>query len=184
MKIENYADAKHNFQYLSETFIAFHFNYHFQLSTFIFLVEALAYAEVELTTAGGTIESVAPVNTDESQHGQIETDAEACGVVQLEGLELGEVGPTVTTLEEAQHPNNGTGTLDDGLTQFKREAIEDRATIEGIQRVVLIASQGDHLTTIKDPGGETVTAEEIASKGGQSDVIVVVSHPTKAETGT
>ena len=139
---------------------------------------------MELTTTGSAIEAIAPVNTNESQHGQIETDAEACGVVQLKRLELGEVGPTITTLEEAQHPNNGTGTFNDGLTQFKCEAVEDRTTVEGIQRVVLIATQGDHLSTIKDPGGETVTAEEIASKGGQSDVIVVVSHPTKAETGT
>ena len=70
---------------------------------------------MELAAAGIAVESIAPVDTDEAKHGQIETHAETGRIVHLEGLELRNIAPAITALDESENSNGGTATLYDGL---------------------------------------------------------------------
>lgn len=137
---------------------------------------------MEVGAACGTVEAIAPVDADEAEHGHEDTHAEAGGVVEFEGLEVADVAPAVAAFEESEDPEGEAGGLDDGLADFDGVAVEDRATVGGVEGVVVITTQGHHLAAVEHPCGEAVAAHKVATKGRLADVLVKVSHP--AETGT
>ena len=72
--------------------------------------ELLSEDEVELAAAlggrvGGGIESVAPVDTEHADYREVESYAETCGSLDLEGRELLPRVERVTALKESQHIN-------------------------------------------------------------------------------
>ena len=97
------------------------------------------------------VETIAPVNTDEAKHGEVEAHTDACRVIHLERLELREGFPAVAAFDEAKEPNGGAATLNDGLAEFEGKTVEDRTATVGSKGVVLVATQGDDLATIKHP---------------------------------
>ena len=56
---------------------------------------------MEVASAIGAVETIAPVDTYEAEHGEVEANAETSRVVHLEGLELREVGPAVAAFDAA-----------------------------------------------------------------------------------
>lgn len=138
---------------------------------------------MEVGSACGTVEAVAPVDADEAEHGHEDSHAEAGGVVEFEGLEVADVAPTVAAFEESENPDGEAGRLDDGLADFDGVAVEDRAAVGGAEGVVVVATQGHHLATVEHPCGEAVAAHKVATKGRLADVFVKVAHPAETSTG-
>ena len=138
---------------------------------------------MELAAAVGAVEAVAPVDADEAEHRHIESHADACRVVHLEGLELLDGAPRVAAFEETENVGCDAGAFDDGLAQFEGVAVEDGGTVVGAEAGVLVAAQGHHFAAVEDPRGEAVAADIVASEGREADVAVVVAHISEAEAG-
>ncbi len=73
-------------------------------------LEFLTEHEVELTAASATpylVETVAPVNTEEAEHREIETHTHTGTTLEVEGGEVFNGGPTVTCLSEGESVDCG-----------------------------------------------------------------------------
>ena len=72
------------------------------------MLKLLSQNEVELAAALGrgvrrSVESVTPVDTEHTHHGEVEADAETGRTLDLEGRELLPRVECVTAFEESQH---------------------------------------------------------------------------------
>ena len=94
---------------------------------------------MELTATRGTVESIAPIHTNQAYHGHEQPHTHTSRIIHLERLELGEIAPAVATFEESKDPDGGAAAFHDGLAKFDGKAVEDRTAVVGGQRVGHIA---------------------------------------------
>ena len=94
----------------------------------------LSDKEVELASVllHRIVETVAPVDTEQTDHREEPPHADTCGTLDLERIELLDVRPAVSTLKEAQHEDRGLWLEDDRITELHRELVIDIAGIVAV----------------------------------------------------
>ena len=115
-------------------------------------LEFLSQHEVEVAAtllAIDGIETITPVNTHHTNHGQEDAGTHTCRTLDVERVEVLDMGPGVTTLDEQDGIDGGA------LRQHQREVqLQGKAVIGitltavGRERAVLVTAQGDGLGSI------------------------------------
>ena len=95
------------------------------------------------------IETVGPVDTQQSHHGQEDTYAEPGRTLHVEGIELLHAGPGIAALSESQGIDVGAGTQHERIAELQGEAVVGIATGPlRRERTVVITTQSDGLSTV------------------------------------
>ena len=74
------------------------------------------------------VESITPIDSNQTQHRHEYADTDTSRIIYVEWLELLETLPAIATFKIAQHPNGGSSTLDEWLTNLQRIAVKYRGT--------------------------------------------------------
>ena len=137
----------------------------------------------------GVVETVAPVHAQESDHREEDTDADTGTALDLERVELADVRPAVTALEEAEDIDGGLRLEDHRVAEFHRKLVVDVAGVGtggAVRRdthrregIVLITTQGDDFRSVGHVSRHTVTAHLEAFERGIAPVAVVVAEETE-----
>ena len=143
---------------------------------------------MELAAAvDGIVETVAPVDTEQTDHREEDSHTEAGGTLDLERVEVADVGPAVTALEEAQYEDRGLRLEDDRIAELDGELVVDvtgiavtalgvrRRDVRG-QRVILITAHGDDIATVHIVARHTVAADLESLERGIAPIAVVVTE--------
>ncbi len=116
------------------------FNESFNLSIFqsfnVSILELLSEDEVELAAAIAAIaedgvETIGPVNTEQAHHGQEDADTDAGGTLHVEGVEVLDVVPGITTFHKSKTVDVRGVAQDEGIAQLQREAVIGIARVAG-----------------------------------------------------
>ena len=78
-----------------------------------------------LSTAGvgiDIVETVGPVDTHQTNHREEDTYAETCRTLHLEGVEVSDLCPGITTLEEPESVDGGVA-QHERIAEFQGEAV-------------------------------------------------------------
>ena len=161
------------------------------------LVDRATDGEVELAVVltRGTIdvvEAIAPVETQQAKHRQEDADAETCGAFHLEGVEVLEAEPTVTSLEEGQGIDGGLRIQRERITHLQGvlgHEVTTCATRAGVviiarrEGVVAVATHTHQLTAIHGDVVQAITTEIVTVERRGTDLTVEVAQIAKAHTG-
>ena len=91
---------------------------------FVSGLELLSEDEVELgasdvrSEAIGTVETVSPVDTHQSNHRQEDADTDASRTLDVEGVEVARLRPGITAFEESESVDGGVAEQE-GIAQFE-----------------------------------------------------------------
>ena len=134
--------------------------------------ELLADQEVELSLSVLlVVESISPVDSEKSDDRQINPHADTGGTLDLERIEIADVGPAVTSLKEYEGENRGLWLHHDRIPELDSELViyisgigisvraVCRRKIRG-QEIVLITTEGYDLGTVIVVAGHSVTADD------------------------
>ena len=122
-------------------------------------LELLSDNEMELASAVlAVVEAVAPVDAQQADHREEDADAHTGAPLDLERVELTDVRPAVTALEEAEDIDGGLRFKDHRITELDRELVVDVTRIRevgtvrgGVHRgegIVFVTTQGDDFRTV------------------------------------
>ena len=67
------------------------------------------------------VEAIAPVDAEETEHREVEADADTGRALQVEGSELIDVGPRIAGLREGKREDGGVGLEHEGEAELERE---------------------------------------------------------------
>ena len=115
-------------------------------------LEFLSQHEVEIAATLLTedlVEAITPVNAHHTNHGQEDAGTHACRALDVEGVEVLDISPCVTTLDEHERVNRGALREHQREVQLYGEAVIGvtlRAV--GCERTILIAAQGNGLGSV------------------------------------
>ena len=114
-------------------------------------LEFLTQNEVEMTSAVCAytlylVETVCPVDTQKTNHGQEDTCTHTYGLLHVKGIEFADAAPTVTALSKDEAEHIGAGSQHEGVAEFHREACIGVTHVAGrCDRTVVVTSQTDGL---------------------------------------
>ncbi len=146
--------------------------------------ECLPHREVELASAShvrpcGSVESPTPVESEESDDGQVEPYAQTRRTLDLEWRKLFPRSESVTSLEESQNIDLRRLLEYNGITQFHSIFVVRQRVIaaHGIERAVLVTAQTDDVHAIDRVTAHTV-ASDLESLERREFVLIVMSEET------
>ena len=132
-----------------------------------------------------SVEAVAPVDTEQTDHREEHPHADTCRTLDLERIELLDVRPAVTSLKEAQHEDRGLRLEDDRVTELHRELVIDIAGIVAVgvvrchvprrKGVVLVATEGDDIGSVGVVARHAVSSDPEALERRVTPSAVVVA---------
>jgi len=110
-------------------------------------LELLSKDEMELAasvgrTAEDFVKAVCPVNTEQTDHRQINTDTGTGRAFQVERVEVFNLAPGITALQEDKAEDIGAIAKDEGITELQRETIVGITGVAtGRERTVVVTAQ-------------------------------------------
>ena len=118
-----------------------------------FFLEFLTEDEVEVRAAFGSVdlvETVSPVDTHHADHREIDADTGTGAALELEGREVLDGSPGITSFDECQTVDGGGGLEHEGEVEFHTEAGVGIAAAEliGGQLTVIVTAEGDGLLSV------------------------------------
>ena len=158
------------------------------------LIDGASDGEVELASRSVAstrhrVEAVAPVEAEESEHRQIDANADAGGAVHLERIEVLEAQPAVTSLKESHGVDGSRGVERQGITELEGIFGEDVAAVHVVvvvsrgKRFILVAAHAyDFLTVEHVARGDTVAAKVEAVERRRTDVVGIMAKVAESDT--
>ena len=127
------------------------------------------------------LETVSPVNAQETHHRQEDTHAHAGGTLHVEGVEVLNICPGITAFEEGEGVDAGGGLHHHGVTQLKRHAAISVSVAAGTagKRTVVVTAQGDGLGGVAGGVARRAVAAHIERLKGRFLVTVVRAEDTE-----
>ena len=102
------------------------------------MLKFLSEHKVELASAVFfVVESPAPIDAEQTEHGQIDSQADAGRAFQVERVEFFEIAPAVTRFDECQCPDVGLSFQQNRVAQFHGEARVEVAVVVAVGAVFL-----------------------------------------------
>ena len=158
------------------------------------LVDRASDGEVELAVvvacgAKHVVEAIAPVETEQAEHRQVDTHADSCRTLHIEGVEVLEPEPAVTSLKEGQGVDGSLRIQRERVTQLQSVFRHHVTTLVGIviitwcQRVVSITTHTDQFAAVERIVAQTVATQEETMERRGADLLVKVTQITEAHTG-
>ena len=83
------------------------------------------------STVGLVVKSIAPVYAKQAYHREEYPHAHTCGTLDLEGVELAEIRPAVTALQECQGIDGGLRLEDYRITELDGELVVQVTGVAG-----------------------------------------------------
>ena len=140
-----------------------------------------------LTSCSVAVEAVTPVDTDQAYDREVNPRSHARRPLQVEGIEILDVGPGVTSLGEDEGENRGLGLKDNRVAQLDGKLV---VHITGVvvavgiigtvsyrsQRIVLVTAERNDIVAVSAVAGHAVAAHEEALEGRISPAPVIVAE--------
>ena len=151
----------------------------------------MSYHEVELAPLAliRIVESVTPVNTQQTDHREEHADTHTGGTLDLERIEFLYVRPAITTFHEEQGEDRRLRLEDDRIAGLNSELVVNitgiiavgvvRSDLPRSEGIVLISTKRDDVGTIGVITRHTVSTNSESLKRGISPLPVVVTKVTK-----
>ena len=158
-------------------------------------LKLLSDYEVELTlAAGGVVETVTPVDTEQAYHRQEDTHAYTGAPLDLQRIEIAYVGPAVAAFQEEQGEDGGRRLEYNGIAEFHGELVVDVAgicraarVVTGFavrcERIVLISAERYDVGSVGSISAHAVAAHHEAFERGIAPSAVVIAEVSELGPG-